>query len=342
MRIGLIAPPWLPVPPTGYGGTEAVVHALATSLAAAGHRVVLAAASDSTCPVERIDGFAPAKRAEMGETSSELPHVIRAYEELADVDIIHDHTLAGPLYRHRPTEIPVVCTIHSAMTPTLRPVYKAMSRDVSLVAISQHQAGSAPEVKISRVIHHGIDPSAVPLGAGTGGYACFLGRMAPDKGVVEAIMVARLAGIKLKIAAKMSEKAELDYFHAAVAPLLGADEEFVGEVDLKGKLALLGDAIALINPLQWDEPFGMVMIEALAAGTPVVAIPRGSAPELIEHGVTGFLAAGTDELARCLQRAADLDRRGCRAAVETRFSADLMARRYAALFEDVLAGTHQS
>ncbi|RAX46286.1 hypothetical protein DQ354_04935 [Arthrobacter sp. AQ5-06] len=117
----------------------------------------------------------------MGETSSELPHLIRAYAGLDDVDIIHDHTLAGPLYRHRPPRIPVVSTIHSVMTPALCRVYEAFSRDVSLVAISQHQANSAPDVKIRRVIHHPIDPATVPPGAGAGGYACFLGRMAPCK-----------------------------------------------------------------------------------------------------------------------------------------------------------------
>lgn len=336
MRIGLIAPPWIPVPPVGYGGTEAVIHALATSLAAAGHSVVLAAASDSTCPVERIGGFAPAERAAIGRTSSELPHVIRAYAGLDDVDIIHDHTLAGPLYRHRQPGIPVVSTIHSDMTPELCRVYEAFSRDVSLVAISQHQANSAPDVKIRRVIHHGIDPATVPPGAGAGGYACFLGRMAPCKGIAEAIEVARRAGMQLKIAAKMSDPAEVDYFRSVVAPLLGPDEEFLGELDADGKFALLGNAVALLNPVQWDEPFGMVMIEALAAGTPVVATPRGSAPEIIEHGVTGFLAAGTDELASCLQCAAGLDRHDCRSAVETRFSAEAMTRKYVELFEDVL------
>ncbi|UVJ40029.1 glycosyltransferase family 4 protein [Arthrobacter sp. CJ23] len=337
MRIGLIAPPWLPIPPTGYGGTETAIHALAVSLQAAGHTVLLAAPSDSTCPVERLGGFAPAQRSEMGHTNAELPHVVRAYRELSDVDIIHDHTLAGPLYRHRPADIPVVCTIHSAITAALRPVYEAISRDVSLLAISQHQADTAPGVRIRRVIHHGLDTSAIPVGAGTGGYACFLGRIAPAKGVVEAIEVARRAGIRLKIAAKMSEREELDYFHSAVEPLLGANEEFLGEVDSAGKFALLGGAVALLNPLQWDEPFGLVMIEALASGTPVVATPRGAAPEIIDDGVTGFLGSGTEELALALQRAAGLGRQSCRAAVESRFSAELMARRHAELFDEVLA-----
>jgi glycosyltransferase involved in cell wall biosynthesis len=211
-----------------------------------------------------------------------------------------------------------------------------MQRESALVAISHHQASTARGVKIAAVIHHGIDPATVPPGDGAGGYACFLGRMAPCKGIAEAIEVARRAGMQLKIAAKMSQPAEVDYFRSVIAPLLGPEEEFVGELDAAGKFALLGNAVALLNPVQWDEPFGMVMIEALAAGTPVVATPRGSAPEIIEHGVTGFLAAATDELASCLQRASGLDRYDCRSAVETRFSADAMTRKYMELFEDVL------
>ncbi|WP_120521021.1 glycosyltransferase family 4 protein [Arthrobacter celericrescens] len=338
MRIGLIAPPWVPVPPTAYGGTEAVVHALATGLTAAGHSVVLAASSDSSSPVERPGGFSPAMRSAMGQSMSELPHVIRAYEALAGVDVIHDHTLTGPLYRHRPPGVPVVCTMHTVMTPELRSVYRMMARDTALVAISRDQAAAAPEVPIARVIHHGVDPEDFPFGDGSGGYALFLGRMDPTKGVVEAVMAARAAGIPLKIAAKMSARAELDYFRDVVEPLLGGDEEFLGEPDAAGKLELLGGALALINPLQWDEPFGMVMIEALAAGTPVVAVPRGAAPEIVDDGVTGFLRNGTDELGLALRAAAGLDRRDCRAAVERRFSSELMARRHATLYAELLTG----
>ena len=338
MRIGLIAPPWVPVPPTSYGGTEAVVHALATGLTAAGHSVVLAASSDSSSPVERPGGFAPALRSAMGQSMSELPHVIRAYEALAGVDLIHDHTLTGPLYRHRAQDVPVVCTMHTVMTPELRSVYRVMARDTALVAISRNQAASAPDVPVARVIHHGVDPADIPFGDGRGGYALFLGRMDPSKGVVEAVMAARAAGVPLRIAAKMSAREELDYFRGVVSPLLGGNEEFVGEPDAAGKLALLGGAVALINPLQWDEPFGMVMIESLAAGTPVVAEPRGAAPEIVDDGVTGFLRNGTDALGEALREAAGLDRRSCRAAVEHRFSAELMARRHAELYTELLVG----
>lgn len=338
MRIGLIASPWVPVPPPAYGGTEAVVNALDLGLQAAGHTVVLAASSDSTCPVERPGGFAPASRAGMGQSTAELPHVIRAYEALAGLDLIHDHTLAGPLYRHRPAGVPVVCTMHTAMSPELRTVYRMMARDTALVAISRNQAATAPEVPVARVIHHGVDLTAIPFGEGRGGYALFLGRMDPSKGVVEAIVTARAAGIPLRLAAKMTERAELEYFRNVVAPLLGGNEEFLGEPDAAGKLELLAGAVALLNPLQWDEPFGMVMIESLAAGTPVVATPRGAAPEIVDDGVTGFLRRGTEDLALALHAAAGLDRRSCRAAVEQNFSAELMARRHAALYSELLAG----
>lgn len=338
MRIGLIAPPWVPVPPPSYGGTEAVVNALAMGLTAAGHQVVLAASSDSSCPVERPGGFAPAQRAAMGHSTAELPHVIHAYEALAGVDIIHDHTLAGPLYRHRPPGIPVVCTMHTVMSPQLRSVYRMIARDAALVAISRQQAESAPDVPVARVIHHGVDTAAIPFGDGGGGYALFLGRMDPTKGVVEAVLAARSAGIPLRIAAKMSDRTELEYFRTVVSPMLGGNEEFLGEPDAAGKLALLRGALALLNPLQWDEPFGMVMIESLAAGTPVVAVPRGAAPEIVDDGVTGFLRNGTEELALALRAAAGLDRRACRAAVEQRFTAGLMAARHAELYGEILGG----
>jgi glycosyltransferase involved in cell wall biosynthesis len=337
MRIGLIAPPWIPVPPTGYGGTEAVIDALANAFTAAGHSVLLAAAANSTCPVEQVAGCEAENRATLGETQSELPHIIRAYAAMTGADIIHDHTLAGPLYRHRPPGIPVVSTIHSPITPSLAEVYRTFSRDVALVAISHNQAGTAPQVNIRRVIHHGIDAAAVPVGTGAGGYVCFLGRMSPCKGVVEAITVARQAGMPLKLAVKMSERAELEYFRTVVEPLLGPDEEFLGELDPAGKAALLGGATALINPMQWDEPFGMVMIESLATGTPVVATPRGAAPEIIDPGTTGFLAPTIEGLAACLPHAAQLDRRSCRSAVETRFSAEAMARNYTELFTELLS-----
>jgi glycosyltransferase involved in cell wall biosynthesis len=335
VRVGVIAPPWLPVPPPAYGGIEAHVHHLARGLAAAGHDVVLSAPPGSTCPVARIEGSPIPRGTPMGDAATELAYVVRAYGALRDVDLVHDHTLAGPLYRHRPARLPVVSTCHGPFDSTFGTAYRAMSTDVSLIAISAAQAAAATDVPFAAVIHHGLDVDAVPPGQGTGGYAFFLGRISPDKGIREAVLIARAAGMPLKIAAKMRHGCEQDYFETCIRPLLGGDVEFLGEADTAAKYELLGGAVALLNPIRWPEPFGLVMIESLAAGTPVIATPMGSAPEIVDDGVTGFLR-DLAHLPDALSRAGGLDRAACRAAVETRFSAARMVGEHVTLYRDVL------
>jgi glycosyltransferase involved in cell wall biosynthesis len=337
MRIGLIAGPWYPIPPSGYGGTELVVDALARGFSRAGHDVLLAAAADSTCPVPQLPGMRYSEPTLVGFTSSELSHVIDAYAGLDGmVDLVHDHTLAGPLYRGRPEGLPVVTTMHSDLNPSFAAVYAAAARDTTLIAISRSQVSSALADRVAAVIPHGMEVSAVPVGQGQGGYACFLGRMCPDKGVVEAISVARQSGIPLRIAAKMREPAETQYFHEVVEPMLGPGVEFLGEVGGADKYKLLGEAVALLNPIQWMEPFGLVMIEAMATGTPVVATPMGSAPEIIDDGVTGYLAPSSGELVRLLPHAAELDRATVRAQAEERFSTERMVDDHLALYARVI------
>jgi glycosyltransferase involved in cell wall biosynthesis len=338
MRIGLIAPPWLPVPPDAYGGTEMVVDTLARGFIEAGHEVLLAAPADSKCPVPLVPGTEPSDPDTIGTGHAELYHVIRAYEGMNGVDLVHDHTLAGPLYRGRPSSLPVVTTVHGPLTAQLAGIYQAMARHVSIIAISYRQLAGT-NLQAAAVIHHGIDTAAVPVGDGRGGYACFLGRMCPDKGVVHALTICRLAGIPLKIAAKMREPEELRYFHDVIEPMLGHNAEFLGEVGDGDKYRLLGEAMALLNPIQWPEPFGLVMIEALASGTPVVATRQGAAPEIIESGVTGYLAQDDRELADLLPRAAALNRRDCRAAAEKRFSAERMTADHLDLYARLLAGS---
>ncbi|WP_314193123.1 glycosyltransferase family 4 protein [uncultured Arthrobacter sp.] len=333
MRIGLIAGPWYPIPPTGYGGIELVVDALARGFSRAGHEVLLAAAADSTCPVERLPGMRSSEPDLVGFTSSELSHVINAYTGMDGmVDLVHDHTLAGPLYRGRPEGLPVVTTIHSELNPSFAAVYGAAARDTALIAISKSQVSNMLADRVAAIIPHGMEVAAVPVGQGRGGYACFLGRMCPDKGVVEAIKVAQLAGVPLRIAAKMREPAEMQYYRDVVKPLQGPDVEFLGEVGGAEKYELLGGATALLNPIQWMEPFGLVMIEAMATGTPVVATPMGSAPEIVEDGVSGYLASSQEDLAGLLMRAGSLDRRAVRAQAEDRFSTERMVEAHLALY----------
>jgi glycosyltransferase involved in cell wall biosynthesis len=338
MRIGLIAPPGVPVPPPAYGGTESVVDRLARGLVRAGHEVLLAAAANSTCPVPQIGGTEPAaESAPVGaDTNAELRHTITSYAAMGDVDVVHDHTVTGPLCGLRPVGTPVVTTAHGPFDEAMGPIYRAF-RGVSFVAISRHQAASAEGVPVAGVIHHGIDVESVPVGPGDGGYASFLGRMSPEKGARQAALAARAAGVPLRIAAKVRERAERDYFEAEVRPLLGADVEFLGELGHDDKLELVGGSFALLNPMQWAEPFGLVMIEALATGTPVVATPVGSAPELVDDGVTGYLRTGVAALAAALLEAPGLDRATCRAVAASAFSSERMVADHVRFYESLLS-----
>lgn len=335
MRIGLVTAPWIPVPPVGYGGIERVVDSLARGFMAAGHEVLLAAPSDSTCPAPRVPDMRPSEPHELGSTLSELSHVIRAYAGLRDVDVIHDHTLAGPLFARAEARVPVVTTIHGPLTPASADLYRAMAASTAIIAISRDQTSRVPDVPVTRVIHHGMDVAAVPVGSGAGGYACFVGRMCPDKGVLEAIHIARRAGIPLRIAAKMREPQEIEYFRSVIGPLLGSNEEFVGELGDPDKYRLMGEAMAFLNPIQWSEPFGLVMIESLSTGTPVVGTHIGSAPEIVEHGRTGYLAP-TEQLHGLLPLAAALDRSLCRNRALKLFSTERMVANHLDLYANLV------
>lgn len=336
MRIALIAPPWLPVPPPAYGGTEAVVDRLARGFVDAGHEVCLFTTGDSTCPVPRAWSLDHSVAERMGDSVTELRHVVHAYEAVKGFDIVHDHTVVGPTYSLRFGDLPVVTTNHGPFNDDLKVVYRSIAGRVPIIAISHDQADTAGDIPIAAVIHHGVDPDLFPVGAGEGGYFCFLGRMAATKGVLEAVLAARDAGVPLLIAAKNREPLEKQYFEREVRPLLGRDIEYCGEIGGKEKLDLLAGARALLNPIQWHEPFGLVMIEALACGTPVLAFPNGAAPEIIDHGITGFLCHDLPDLVARIGQVDELDRRACRAAVEGHFSTDRMVAEHLELYSSIL------
>jgi glycosyltransferase involved in cell wall biosynthesis len=327
MRIGLIAPPWLPVPPPAYGGTEAVVHGLVRGLTGSGHEVVLFAHPDSSSPAE-LRTAADSAIGQIGDGPYELAHVVTAYESLTDVDVIHDHTICGPLIGPSRMPLPIVATHHGVFDVAARRIFADAARRVHLVAISQSQADSAPEIPVAAVVHHGIDVADVPFGAGDGGYLAFLGRMVPDKGAHRAIRIAREAGWPLLLAAKMREPAEQAFFDSEVRPLLGGDIEYLGELGSEDKCKLLCGAAALLNPIDWPEPFGMVLLESLACGTPVVARAVGAAPEIVSHGQVGFLGRTDADLTAALSRLDELDRLSCRTWAAQRFSLELMAKGY--------------
>ena len=342
MRVAIVAPPWLPVPPPAYGGTEAVLDGLARGLEAGGHEVLLVTTGDSTSPVPTRHFYEHSIGVGAGTATSELNHVLFAYQQFEGVDIVHDHTLVGPLYSEWFPHLRVLTTNHGPFEGDLYPFYRAICDRVPIIAISRHQASMAPDVRVARVIHHGIDVNQFPVGRGQGGYALFLGRCHPNKGVHVAATVAREAGVPLLIAAKCSEPLEVDYFEHRVRPLLGGDIQFVGEADRLTKLDLLADAACLLNPIDWAEPFGMVMLEALACGTPVVASDRGAAPEIVEDGRVGFVCNDPETLVEALAKVDSIDRSYCRSHVARRFSVSRMVDEHVALYEEILSKTTKS
>jgi len=339
VRILIVAPPWVAVPPPAYGGTETVLDTLARGIQKAGHEVLLFTTGDSTCDVPRASIWPEAIGVGVGGAATEMRHVIHAYRNALDVDLVHDHTLVGPVYADRFDGLPVVTTNHGPFESELGDYYRAIGDRTPVIAISHHQASTARGIPVAAVIHHGVDCDRFPPGQGDGGYALFLGRMCPEKGIDGAIRAARKAGVPLRIAAKMTEASEQLYFERRIKPLLGGDVEYVGEVGGAEKLELLGGAMCLLNPIAWPEPFGMVMVEALACGTPVVVTPRGAAPEIVDDGVTGFVCTGTEALARAVIASADLDRSQCRRAVADRFSAARMVGAHLDLYDSIVGGS---
>lgn len=333
MRIAVIAPPSVPVPPRFYGGTEVVVDMLCRGYAAAGHEVVLYASGDSTCPVEVRATFPTARGDAIGHTEPELRHVLTAYDDAPEFDIVHDHTLLGPIYAGRLPSTTVVNTIHLALERDVLTIYEHMPDNVHLVAISEAQRRPVPHLPITTVVYHGIEATDFPVGPGDGDFCLFLGRMTADKGVLWAISAARKAGVPLLLAGKMRSPDEIAFFEEKVAPLLSDDVRYLGEIPHAEKVDLLGRARALLFPTLWNEPFGMVTLEAFACGTPVISTLHGAVPEVVEDGVTGFLCPDEPTFAEAISRIDAIDRRACRAAVEGYFSADRMVTNYLSLFE---------
>lgn len=336
MRIALIAPPWVPVPPLAYGGTEAVIDRLARGIQDAGHEVLLYTTGDSTCPVPRQWCLEKSEGMRMGSVVPELRHIIHAYEAVKGFDIVHDHTVMGPTYSERFPSLNVVTTNHGPFNAELTDIYRSITPRVPIIAISHDQAAQVPDLPIAKIIHHGIDIQTIPVGRGDGGYFLFLGRMVADKGPQRAIQVAKKAGVPLLLAAKMREPAEHVYFQNVVEPMLTSSIRYVGEVGGEEKLDLINGAIGLLNPILWHEPFGLVMIEALACGTPVLAFKEGAAPEIVDHGVTGFLCDDIEDMANAVALTDTIDRTACRLAAEQRFSTERMVKEHLELFTSLL------
>ncbi|MFN2503424.1 MAG: glycosyltransferase family 4 protein [Acidimicrobiales bacterium] len=265
--------------------------------------------------------------------------MINAYDAIKGFDIVHDHTIFGPLYAERFPGLNVVTTIHGVIDDDLADILRAVAPRVQLIAISATQCEAVPDLSVAAVIHHGLDAARFPFESGPRAYTLFMGRMAPEKGAHRAIRAATRAGVPLVLMGKMRSTEEQAYFRNEVEPRLDADKNifYVGEVDERRKLELLSKARCLLFPIKWKEPFGIVLLEALACGTPVIAFGRGAVPEIIEPGRTGFICRDEQEMAEAIHRIDELDPGACRAAVESHFSAARMVDDHLRLFERILS-----
>ncbi len=339
MRIAQVAPLYESVPPKLYGGTERVVHHLTEELVRQGHQVTLFASGDSLTQARLVPMCPQSLRLDSGCVDPLAHHVAmvnRVYRQKEDFDIIHFHVD----YLHFPISererIPVITTLHGRLDiPDLVPLYKEFP-DVPVVSISDSQREPLPWLNWTGTVHHGMSASDYKYYEKPGRYLAFLGRISPEKGLDKAIAIARDAGIKLKIAAKV-DRADQVYFDTKIKHLLDDPLiEFVGEIGFPETNKFLGNALALLFPIQWPEPFGLVMIEAMAAGTPVIAYPRGSVPEVVQDKVSGFIVNNVEEAVSAVGRVSSLDRLACRKDFELRFSSTRMARDYVALYEKLV------
>jgi len=347
VRIGLLAPPFERVPPVGYGGTERVVAFLADALVARGHDVTLFASADSATrarlipTVERPAWHEPRHG---DERPSQVLSVVRAYAHAGELDVMHNHMdyMAWPEARR--AAVPTVTTLHWRLDPPeLAPLYAEFCEQ-QLVSISDAQRAPFPGAAWVATVHHGYPRDRYRPTLETGRYLAFCGRCAPEKGLDRAIAVALATGVPIRIAAPPPPadarhpilREQLEYFQRVLAPYLDHPlVEYLGELREAEKQALFADALALVFPIEWPEPFGLVMIEALACGTPVLATPRGSVPEVVRDGETGFLCESVDEFAAAVERVPKLDRAACRRDFERRFTADVMAAAYERVYRRV-------
>jgi len=339
VRIAVLSPVWFPVPPTGYGGIEWVVSLLAEGLVDAGHDVTLFAAGDSRTKATLAAVYPEPPSVPIGISAFELRHAAACFLRADEFDVIHDHSsqLAAALGGLIST--PLVHTVHGPLDEPALPNYRAIAElapRVGLVSISMKQREPAPELPWVANVPNALDLAAYPFHAPRGDYLLYLGRLSPDKGAHRAIEIAREAGVPIKLAGKKREPGEQAYFDEHVRPLLGEDAVYLGETSHASKVSLLQDARATLFPIDWEEPFGLVMIESMACGTPVIATRRGAVPEVVEEGRTGVIVDDWREMADALADADRIAAEDCRASVEERFSPERMVAEYVAAYEHVL------
>ena len=345
MRIAQVAPLYESVPPRLYGGTERVVSWLTEQLVSLGHEVTLFASGDSVTNAQLVPACKKALRLDPDCVDPIARHTLmveQVFDRADEFDLIHFHIdyLHFPLSRR--VQVPCVTTLHGRLDiPDLVPLYKEFS-EVPLISISDAQRRPLPWVNWVKTVHHGLPADALSLNERGGDYLAFLGRVSPEKGLDRAIEIAIRSGMKLKVAAKI-DRSDRDYYQRKIEPLLEHPLiEFIDEIGASEKQEFLGNAAALLFPIDWPEPFGLVMIEAMACGTPVIARPFGSVPEIVPDGVAGFLVREVEEAVEAVCRIGEIDRTECRRHFELNFTDERMARDYVKVYHQLIRGKSAS
>ena len=339
----MLSPPWIPVPPSGYGGIEWVVSLLCDELVARGHDVTLFATGDSKTSADLRYVFDIGPVAQMHHALPYSMHVGAAYQHIAEearagrpYDVVHDHTAWLSLAFAPLIPTPVVHTLHGAAIEEERDFFHFVRNNADFVAISQYQTRTFTRIQITDVVPNAVDVESYPFSAEKDDYLLSLGRIARDKAQHLAIEVAKRAGMPLVLAGKIDPGDDRAYFDEMILPHVdGQNVRFEGEVPDERKRELFARARAFVFPIQWDEPFGLVMIEAMACGTPVVATPYGAVPEVVTDGVNGFIASSVDDLVEAVKRIDSISPEVCRAVVEQRFAPSVMTDAYEAVYRRV-------
>jgi glycosyltransferase involved in cell wall biosynthesis len=342
VKIALLAPAWFAVPPVRYGGIEWVVSILADGLVDRGHDVGLFAAGDSHTKAHLITSYDEPPSYRIGMSLPDLHHTLTCLEVADQYDVIHDHSGPVACALGQVVSTPFCHTVHGPLTGEPGLVYAQIahvSPRVRLISLSENQRSPRPDLNWLATCHNAIDLDSYPFHPDNDGYLLFLGRMSPDKGAGNAVRVALETGMPLKLAGKIHDPIEHEYFDAAVRPHLGDGIEYVGEVSHNEKVELLQRAAVTVFPIQWPEPFGLVMVESMACGTPVLATRLGAVPEVVEHGRSGLIVDTIDEMAACIPRMLALDPAQARAVAEESFSAARMVTDYERAYVRLLSET---
>ena len=340
MKIAQIAPVWYPIPPTGYGGIELVVSLLADGLVDAGHDVTVFASGDSKTKAKLEYAYEKAPSSDIGRIPPEIIHMMPAYLRHEEFDLVHDHSgKEGPAIGNF-ISTPVLHTLHGPFTEENQRYYRTVNHGIWFNSISDYQASLCPDLNYVGTIYNSVNVDWYPFSAEKQDYLLWLGRMNNEKGAEFAVEVANRLDARLILASKMTEPHEFEHFENKVKPILRSNTEIVGELTLDEKSELIKNAKAVLMPIQWPEPFGLVMIEAMVCGTPCIAWRNGSVPEVIDDGKTGFIVESVDEMVEAVRRLDEIDPAACRKWVEERFAAPIMVANYVKAYERILGESH--